>query len=67
MAKRIRRTWGGARRGAGRPRKVERGEPLTIWLSGVDLERLQELAEDRGESVSQYVRSLLRRHIIRKN
>ncbi len=66
MAKRIRRTWGGARRGAGRPRKVERGEPLTVWLSGVDLERLRELAGEKKETVSQYVRSVLQRHIGRK-
>ncbi len=58
---------GGARPGAGRPRKVKNGEALTIWLAEADLQRLRSLSEERGESLSHYVRAILHRHVSRRS
>lgn len=67
MAKKSTSKRGGKRPGAGRPRRVEGGEALTVWLAGVDLERLRRLSEERGQSVSQYVRAILHRHVSRRS
>ena len=60
--------WGGARRGAGRPRlspEERQNAALLVRLRPAELRALHSLAESAGSTVGVYAREILRRHLAR--
>ena len=53
-------TWGGRREGAGRKPRLSDGVSFTGDLERADVEALQEIAKERGVSVSTLVRAAVR-------
>lgn len=60
------RTWGGHRKGAGRPRLIEDRADRTIRFERSDLEALEEIATDRGVTAADLVRDAVRAYIARQ-
>jgi hypothetical protein len=53
-------TWGGTRKGAGRPRTVENPRRISVTLGAHDIEWLEAYAEERGHpSLSSALRWLI--------
>ena len=59
------RTWGGHRKGAGRPRLIEDRADRTIRFERPDLEALEEIATDHGVTAADLVREAVRSYIAR--
>lgn len=59
-------TWGGRRKGAGRPPVL--GDPVDRWirLERTDAEAAEELAANRGISLSELMRRALRSYLKRQ-
>ena len=57
---------GGRRRGAGRPPTLRDPIMLNVRIDGEVFDHLGQLADAAGQSLSEYVRRLLKRHIDRK-
>lgn len=66
VAAKRKKTWGGARKGAGRPREIQDRVPVTIYFERADTEALRELSQQTGESASALIREAARRLIRRK-
>ena len=58
--------WGGRRKGAGRPARLE--DPVSRWvqIERHDLEAAEQLAKERGLSVAEIVRRALRAYLRRR-
>ena len=63
--KKMKRQWGGARPGAGRPVVVEDPQGLSLWAQGKDMAELKQLAGRKEQGLSEYVRRVLHQHIVR--
>ena len=59
-------TWGGARRGAGRPAFFEESEDLTVRFPREDLDAITRLAKEREVSAAELVREAVRRYVARR-
>ena len=66
MSKGKKTTWGGRREGAGRPRVLK--EPVDRWvrLEQEDAEAAEKLAKQRGISLSELIRRVLRSYLGRQ-
>jgi hypothetical protein len=60
VAARSEKTWGGRREGAGRKPRLSDGVSFTGELERADVEVLQQIAKERGVSVSTLVRAAVR-------
>ena len=65
MVTRKKSGWGGQREGAGRKPVLRDPVMLTVRVDGEVFDRLGELADGAGLSVSEYLRRLLGRHTSR--
>ena len=53
-------THGGPRKGAGRPRKADRGKPVQFYLSAATVAQITALAESQGKPKSAVVAAAIR-------
>jgi len=65
-ARKTKGSWGGARLNAGRKRIVEDPRRLTLDFDRADFARLEQLAEQSGESVATLIRLAVRQYLRRK-
>ena len=63
---RRRKGWGGSRKGAGRPWEFDEPRKISLVMEQEDVDALQRLADQAGESFSTYTREILRRHVDRR-
>ncbi len=59
-------TWGGARPGAGRPRRVKQRADRTIRFERAQLAALEELAGEQGVSIADLVREAVEGFLVRR-
>ncbi len=55
--------WGGARKGAGRPREFRDKAQKIVLLEREEAEALEDLARKEGLTLSKYLRRILQRHL----
>ena len=65
VAAKRKQTWGGARKGAGRPREIQDPVRVTIDFERKDFEELRELSDQIQISASSLIRDAVRRLIRR--
>lgn len=57
---------GGRREGAGRPRVLRDPQRVTLWLDQGEYEQLTAMAEREQLTLSEIVRQILTRHLLRR-
>ena len=55
--------WGGARRGAGRPREFKKKAQQIVLLEQTEADEIEELAWEARMTLSKYLRQLIKRHL----